>query len=869
MTGDPIPDGGIEIPLRFTGLEEGRTSADAIFNSLTSNADRLQSRLDSFRTQMMELGRATNPWMAARTMGSSLSSPEERLRSVGYSAPSSDINLQNLLARSLHPTSGSSSSSPWLSMTTREGEGLADVFRRLRTVGGNLGDVLSDSGKRVTSSAKAVFDVFRASAFGRSLGLRSIGPGGKLEQLTPDSFARALGRFMAARSVGGILNAGFEYAKNPLQDNFAINRAQKATNNVINTLATTGSPTAAIISGLSSVIMSNIERRNELHTMRYNFDQASIDTRRSVAAQGSDWAFNQIKGMYSRPEQIRMLQERAAVRRGTMVYDTEAIDQMQIPRPAEGIAKENAAMAELNKRFGLGKYAALVSGAENTGESQASSVETKAVEVRKAAEDAGVKAAEARKEAAVADRQASEKRKSAVSKEIEELSSREKEIQKELEAHDKKYVGGELQGKEKELVDLREKDYQKMLDSVHKRQKEINEGSLAKKKEYVGQDGQRYEWNELEALKKRERIATNGLESVAASRNAPNEKRSEIVDRLFEVQERKRILELQEAQGGVRGNGDKKSESGKKKSKEEATRERLIRLNIDPETGMAKHKMNDSVWEELRAHNASVASHSANVAGAASKAKDAANEAADGFTVNNPLPVRYNFEKGRRAKLEDEVKAEEEGDVSEIAKSLFKNTGLSLGLPMKGPMSFKKFMDIYEQQKEIGGPFAGNMEKVVDAYLAKSGNKRGQLAGYDKNLIDEVHKGNFKNTDMASLKEALDIAKSNNIDFDKDRNFAKIRDVYQQQERLAEAEELQAKQLKYDPSQVMNQYMEASRVNDSMSRQGFFIGSQVDVQDVNRDILAEVKKVIPLLSKMASREVGVSGLGLSPDSTFK
>ena len=157
--------------------------------------------------------------------------------------------------------------------------------------------------------------------------------------------------------------------------------------------------------------------------------------------------------------------------------------------------------------------------------------------------------------------------------------------------------------------------------------------------------------------------------------------------------------------------------------------------------------------------------------------------------------------------------------------------------------------------------------KFLMSLIEGGGTEEGRA--FDKSVVDAVHKGEFKFKSMADIGEALEVAKRSNIKFDEDKNFAKLRDVYQAQEKLAEMEELEAKKLKYDPSQVISQYTDASRTTDAMARQGFFIGSQVDVQDVNKDILAEVKKIVPVLSKMAAEEVGLAKYGLTPDSSFK
>ena len=344
MTHDtPIEDGEVEIPLRFTGLEEGRASADAIFGALSRNAEKFQEKLDAFKRQFNDIARLTDPAIAMNAAAGAIGmSSGQRIgagvggsggpanfgnfgnvvgsaieRSIkqatgGYSPTlraTPDATLQQLLQQSLHPKT----ELPFGSMgkLQRETDGLAGVFHRLSMASGNLGEGMSAASKRLASSSGALFNVLRQSAFGRSLGLRAMGPDGKLQAMTPENFARALGRFMSARAIGAPLNALWESAKNPLQDNFHVQRAQNAANSALNTLATTGSPLAAALSGLGSVLMSNIQRRNDLHVQQYQFDQRSLDTRRSFAQRTSDWSFEQILSMTSRPNQLRMLQGRA------------------------------------------------------------------------------------------------------------------------------------------------------------------------------------------------------------------------------------------------------------------------------------------------------------------------------------------------------------------------------------------------------------------------------------------------------------------------------------------------------------------------------------------------------------------------------
>ena len=241
-------------------------------------------------------------------------------------------------------------------------------------------------------------------------------------------------------------------------------------------------------------------------------------------------------------------------------------------------------------------------------------------------------------------------------------------------------------------------------------------------------------------------------------------------------------------------------------------------------------------------------------------------------------PDRYAFGLGNRDRLRAESMAWEKTDLNQVFSQAGKQGAYAkeisavkkaLGKGEDEALSFTDLMDSANRTKLARGPGAREAKTLRDAFHEIPNFAQQKLERYDQDVIGNVQQGLFKNKDMASLKEALEIAKANGINIDADANFKKIKETYLGQERRAETLEFQADKLKYDPSQILTAYTDASRTTDTMARQGFMIGSQLDVQDVNRDILLEVRKAIPLLQKMAQKEVSYSDVGLSPSSMFK
>ena len=790
-------------------------------------------------------------------------------------------------------------------------EKIAKASKNIEATLENLGAVFKATGVQLKDASQGYWSYLKGTNFGRSFGLKPEGGGGIEE------FAGAFGRFLASRSISGPANYLFESAKNPLRDNFEVNRAQQTANSAINTLATTGSVTHALIAGITSWATANLMHDREMKTASYNFEQRSLDTKRGVAEQGSDWAFQKITGMYSRGEQIRMYAERAKVRRGELAYDTDA---MVAPKPAAPAASAAPAgtsapttagssasagqaagqgAAQTTQPFQvpglptnlLGSQAlAALNGPEPVSPLASPEVEQKAETARKAAVDAGVKAAESRKEAADEEQKASEKRKSSVSKEIEELSKREKALQTEIQAHDKKYAGGELPLEERVKAERLESKYQHELNAVHKRQDEIRQGSLAKHGFWTDDKGKTHEWTEQDQLRKREDAAQAGLEQVAALRAAPNEKRGALVNELADVQEQKQVLEAQEKQELDAEEKKKRRENEARERRREWRRQR----NLDPDTGASLVKPEPeekTLGESNGAVNAAAEkvkgaeqtqatakATTAQVEASAQKAQQAIQAAADGATKEKdiysyPLPTIAFSGALKQQREAAEERALDKQFGSQLNADYMAKIGLNYGEQILPHIQmFAKKMgtdsDHLTLRKVRDSSNAGDKDaKFLMSLIEGGGTTEGRT--FDKLVVDAVHKGEFKYKSMADIGEALEVAKRSDINFDKDRNFAKLREVYQEQEKQAEMEELEAKKLKYDPSQVISQYTDASRTTDAMARQGFFIGSQVDVQDVNKDILAEVKKIVPVLSKMASEEVGLAKFGLTPDSSFK
>ena len=811
-------------------------------------------------------------------------------------------------------------------------ERIAKASKSIEATLENLGTVFKATGVQIKDASQGYWSYLKGTNFGRSFGLKPEGGGGIEE------FAGAFGRFLASRSISGPANYFFESAKNPLHDNFEVNRAQQTSNSAINALATTGSVTHALIAGITSWATANLMHDREIKTANYNFAQRSLDTQRGAAEQGSDWAFQKILGMYSRGEQIRMYSERAKVRRGELEYDKEGIEaQAKAARqpqettsaqpqatPAQPAAAGGGAAAgqpaagqgaaQPTQPFQvpglptnlLGSQAvAALNEPEPVSPLASPEVEQKAEAARKAAEDAGVKAAESRKEAAEEDKKASEKRKSSVSKEIEELAKREKSLQAELEAHDKKYAGGELSGEEIQRAEFLENRANKTKSQIAAREKAAREGKLYGKKTIRFEDGTTKEITEQDYWRKKGHEADDQLARAAELRAAPNEKRGALVNELADVQEQKQALEAQEKQELDAEEKKKRRENEARERRREWRRQR----NLDPDTGASLVKPEpetktlgesngavNAAAEKVKgaeksatggkgAEDGAAAATTEKVEESAKKTQEAIKKAAESAptVVNHPLPVKpreQTYEQKSMSKLVGDV----EDQLNNGPSSLLEADRMGY----KNLTEYqKKLIHAKQAIRNHVGKDNGERLTIEDAYdfMRNGSNNTGGVDALkgtvlnsqiqewikdkDDRIIKSVRSGSFTGKNMAEIKEALDAANRQDINFDKDANFKKLRDIYQTQERQAAMEELEAKKLKADPNQIMSQYTDASRTTDAMARQGFFIGSQVDVQDVNKDILAEVKKMVPMLSKMAAENVGSSEGYFLTRSTFK
>lgn len=811
MNDVPGENGEVEIPLRFTGLEEGKSSADAIFNALSRNAEKFQEKLDAFKRQFNDIARLTDPSIAmnaaagaigmstGQRLGVSAGGPGDRQnfgnfgnivggaiersikQATGGYTPSlhatPGATVQQLLNQSLHPKM----ELPFGSMgkLQYETEGLAGMFHRLSTAGDNLGEGIAGASKRIASSSMELFNVLRQSAFGRSLGLKAMGPDGKLQALTPDSFARALGRFMAARSLGGFINAGFEAAKNPLHDNYQINTAQRATNNVINTLATTGSPLAAALSGVSSLLMSSIERRNALHTQQYNFDQRNLDTSRTFAQRRSDWSFEQILNQMSRGEQIKMLRARADQIGGVVteaskaddVASTTIIEERKRARAEKLLAAERQITQEIEKRV-------------KVQEKSAEKDEQTANALRTGSSLIGSRAVGA-------------------------LGSVAPNVK--------------LSGRTAEAIRKENEELQKVLNAPKKEGPTFFQGLFSSSEALRKMQKEKVD-DERARKDAKEKIKQNNLElgalSVAsATKHGPRKEEEKQAGPLAARMSPNEIL-----------NATVISEKARKAQEEYqqamAERQRMESLTIGGFYGNLAQRRN-----ALRA-----ADDQKNIG-------DIVN--ASDYDTNATM-----FGKHRVYNT----------DVNNVAKALGIDIDWNTNRPTRA-ISVKELRRIAEEgsDNDENGEYQESAKSLL-YWRSKKDNKA---------FINQVRRGRFKDTDLASLKEALDIAKEEGINPDQDKDFQKIQEMYTSQYRRREEYKFREFQSKYDPSQIDAQYVGGAQVNDTMSRQGFFVGSQVDVQTVNEKIYDEAHAIRQILQEERRREVRNTEIGINASSVFR
>ena len=634
----------------------------------------------------------------------------------------------------------------------KAGRRVADVFRAVGEVGSRAADSFGELAKGAGTAGRNIWTVFKASATGRALGFMPEGPGGsgKDGNSQAETFARTLGRFMAARSVSGLMNVGFEYAKNPLHDNYQINAAQKTVNSAINTLATTGSVPLAVISGLTSAMMAGVERRNQIHTETHRFDQASLDTQRSFAQQKSDWAFDQLMGMRSRAERIGAFAGREGHVRGVVTDASKAED-------------VRSAQEDL----------------DNIGVAYAKALGFK------------IKEDEHRSEPYEALQSVRD------GKRLAELKAKEKD-------------GGGLNGEEaKELAEL---------SSRLKRREE----AIAKQKESAAQ------------------------KEVAATEKAASAKEAEAAVAVVAAEAKKKEADASD-----------KAASAKAETPGVMSR------------GAINHHLLSTATPVTDAQKALQLKHDM-----AQMALDRAKDLSIGSSYSDLVKARKMF------------RDVENTDITQLTNGRDKEGSwfgdpawIGFGQSMK---DFRKFLrkgdddpiTLKELRMLENNPMAEGSVRQDAESIRKAIEKENEgyvkaKRSFNENFINRAHAGEFKETSMDALREAMTIFEEEGKNVDSDATFKKIRDMYLSQERRAEELDFRGMREKYDIGQLMNQYTEASRVTDSMARQGFFIGSQVDVQDVNKDILAEVRKMIPMLQKMAAREVGDTDVGFSANTLFR
>ena len=784
---------------------------------------------------------------------------------------------------------------------------------------------------------KNLFTIFRSSAFGRSLGFSPSTPGGvKDGDASAASFARTLGRFMASRSLMGVVNLGFEQAKNPLNDNYRVESAQKATNSAVNTLATTGSPLAAAISGVTSLLMSGIQRRNDLHVGEWNFKSTSQDTRRDFELNKSDWSFNQLLGMYSRGERQQMRKARADRIRG-LVTDASKADEIgywsdKAQGDGAAYAKSKGWTVE-GETQGHEANQALQSVRDRRKEPKQKDERRKSHAL---ANDTDAKTAPV----AVEPPKVSDKAESAKPDEKPPMPPQSNELPKDswtkeqLDEWKKKHpqpsrsLAVEVtDGKSAANGELGTSGVSKPVAAFQGEVGKVTEGlsaltnSLTKASGEIGkdaggaggvtgkQDGKGgtpptlsvpvtppRDPNSWEEVKKRMERSYDAIDhqirEIFGTHNILAQNGTALDNRALNGVGGESLYWSNKMgryelvpKGSLDENGEKKSDGGKAgKDKEKTVRagqidhERLLKqtkgAKEDEGEALAKRRQYENSVQQL--------------------------EKAKGLQVSTDGNPQYWGE--WKKKLVGQRMADEKGDflkehnvnertfmMDSDEQKLFsqfimdkwnprhKKDGKSLDPTGEGQY-------LMEVAKELNGGKAKGFTVEQLRNHVKSGKAsaaaQGLLAYHDsigslssreqdKNIVSAVKDGSFKSIDMASLHEALQAAVRQDIDPNKDANFKKVQALYHQQERRAEGLDFENFKEKYDISQVTAAYTDGSRVNDAMSRQGFFVGSTVDVQDVNKDILAEVRKIVPILREQSRKGVDTTDVGFLVDTAFK
>lgn len=792
-----------------------------------------------------------------------------------------------------------------MNMLSRAGYGAEEALRRVRE-NMNIGQMTTGEGwvsgrqrfieglARFSDRYNRIFDTNRWGTTGGSGGDRDA---------QANSFARAFFRVMASRSLMGAVNLGFEYAKNPLHDNFAINTAQKTANTTINTLATTGRVDLALISGLTTLLMSSIERRNALHVQQYQFDQRSLDTRRTFAQQRSDWSFNQLFAMYSRGEQQNMLQARADRIRGKVTEYTisdgygnpaasfaveearkkyyEAIKKDQALARSKAISSTPTSGPKTEKDAagtpGSGNTASKLSSpsAKNEGESVWATIKgwftggSKQTTVQKESDQRVDSVRETRREQGKKwveeqKKQVSGENKPPVREEIKIAPQNEGMLQ--LAAN----LGG-IGRRRKEL----EKAYADIVEkSVKETQAEIKGASA---RELIDP-------NKISKLKKIQEDAADKKGKVLDQIDVLSTKSDQIVlDK--KIKDRNAAADAASVPydprpAGLRSGGPREYKPVGMRTGNPTGGPRIKPVGdpkayVDPEKTAKYHyssfAISASMSEEARA------------------AQEAYRTAVSQQNFHNSLKVGGTYSSvvnTLKALEENKSKAENSTDITTLIdadgmdrrakyeggykyEDALKLVRKALGKKENDKITMSELSTLSTKTDKITGANTPEAIAAQNLKAATTVNSSQALEEYKKSVVEQVRNGSFKETDMQSLKAVLKIAREQGINPSQDESFKQIESLYAVQERRAEELEFRRFQSKYDINQVMGQYTDANRVTDVMAKQGFFIGSQVDVQDVNKDILAEVRKMMPLLTKMAGKEVGFSEVGFLTNSNFK
>ena len=748
-------DEDVNLHAKLHGADQVKRDIDDMISALHRGAD-----ASSPPPAIMSI-LAKNPWLVGGVFGQSQQRGQsvadrivaERARSSSQNGFGGMFNFKSDYFQSMfekkilgHGASAAGADAGVFSEMRKSGRRVADVFRAVGEVGSRAADSFGELAKGAGTAGRNIWTVFKASATGRALGFMPEGPGGpgKDGNSQAETFARTLGRFMAARSVSGLMNVGFEYAKNPLHDNYQINAAQKTVNSAINTLATTGSVPLAVISGLTSAMMAGVERRNQIHTETHRFDQASLDTQRSFAQQKSDWAFDQLMGMRSRAERIGAFAGREAHVRGVVTDASKAEDVRSAQKDLDsiGVAYAKALGFKIKEDEHRSEpYEALQSVRDRKKRETEAAAADGAADAQKqaapAAGDAGTRKVEAeRKEAAASE-------KAAAAKNAEAAAVESATAAKKSEA--------------------------KASEKAAEKAAESSEGVMRR----------------------------GSIDHSALSAATP------LTEAQKELQARYEAAQM--AVGAAQA-----LQVGGTYSSLVESRRRLRNEIADVGSSDVSTLVDVQAWNERAGQS------------------------------RGYIP---SFEAA----------------LDKVRKHLGKQQGEKVTVD-----------DLREAKKDLGTN--SRSEPGLAASMLLGGVKssgEGRIKAFNQNFIAQARAGNFKATDMASLREAMKIFEEEGQNVDTDATYKKIKEMYLSQERRAEELDFRGMREKYDIGQLMNQYTEASRVTDSMARQGFFIGSQVDVQDVNKDILAEVRKMIPMLQKMAAREVGDTDVGFSANTLFR